>query len=78
MTAKTSAELRLAVATKHAQRAREATAARDAAIRRCRDAGATLRAIGEAVGMSHGGVAKIAAHSSSSSSSELDESRRKR
>lgn len=42
-----------------AQRVREATAMRDKAIRQMHAEGATLRAIGEAAGMSHSAIAKI-------------------
>ena len=42
-----------------ARKAREATARRDEEIRRMRDEGATLRAIAEAAGLTHTGVAKI-------------------
>jgi len=51
----------LADARKHAERSRDELAARDAAMLRARDAGATLVQIGEAVGMSHPGVKKALA-----------------
>lgn len=44
-----------------AEKARVATVRRDEAIRRMRDEGATLRAIAEAAGMTHPGVARILA-----------------
>jgi len=44
-----------------AKKAREATAQRDAAIRRMRDEGSTLRAIAEAAGLNHQTVANILA-----------------
>lgn len=51
----------LADARKHADTIRRELAARDAAMLRARDAGATLVQIGEAVGMSHPGVKKALA-----------------
>lgn len=51
----------LAHLTKLGERVRIATEARDAAIRNAAAAGASLRAIGDAVGLSHTGVAKIIA-----------------
>lgn len=54
-------ERHLADARKHAERSRDELAARDAAMLRARDAGATLVQIGEAVGMSHPGVKKALA-----------------
>jgi len=51
----------LAYLTKLGERVRVATDARDAAIRNAAAAGASLRAIGDAVGLSHTGVAKIIA-----------------
>lgn len=44
-----------------AKKAREATARRDEAIRQMHAEGASLRAIGEAAGLSHTAVAKILA-----------------
>lgn len=44
---------------RHADTARAETTARDEAIRRARAAGHTLRAIAEAAGITHVGVAKI-------------------
>ena len=44
---------------READKARKAIEARDAAICEMRDAGATLRAIAEAAGITHSGVARI-------------------
>lgn len=47
--------------TRWSEEARAATVARNEAIRNMRDAGASLRQIAEAAGLSHGAVAKILA-----------------
>lgn len=44
-----------------AKRAREATLQRDAAIRRMREDGSTLRSIAQAAGLSHTAIVKILA-----------------
>ncbi len=43
-------------------KAREWTASRDRMIREAREAGWSLRRIGETVGLTHGAIAKILAH----------------
>lgn len=44
---------------READKARKATEARDTAICEMRDAGASLRAIAEAAGITHAGVARV-------------------